>query len=75
MSDNPNFGKEWLDCKKVMPQPPRKYWITDGKDIALAEWKIADMHWKFIWHYSVFAPVAMLPVKLPQIPEEFRKAE
>lgn len=68
------IGKEWLDVTKQMPQPPRKYWITDGKDVALAEWNIENMNWKFIWHYSVFKPVAMLPIKLPQIPEQWKKS-
>lgn len=59
---------DWLDCRKNMPQPPRKYWITDGKDIALAEWNIERMQWKFLYHHSVFNPTFMLPVKLPEIP-------
>ena len=71
MSDDTNFGKEWLDCKKQLPIVGRMYWITDGKDVALAEWSMENMHWRFHYQYSMFKPVAMLPVKLPTIPEQW----
>lgn len=60
---------EWLDCKKVMPDVPRHYWLTDGKSIALGKWSIADMWWQFLWQNDVFKPTHMLPVKLPALPE------
>lgn len=73
MIDDPNFGREWIDCKKALPILGRMYWITDGKDVALAEWNIETMQWRFRYQYSMFNPVAMLPVKLPPIPEQWRK--
>ena len=66
--DDPDFGKVWLDVKHHMPTVPRKYWLTDGKDVALAEWSIENMHWKFLYMYSCFKPTHMLPVKLPPRP-------
>ena len=76
MSNDENFGKEWLDCKKVLPIVGRMYWITDGKDVALAQWSMEYMQWSFKYQYSsMFKPVAMLPVKLPPIPEQFRRKD
>lgn len=63
-----SFGKEWLDCTKQLPIVGRNYWISDGKDVALATWNTERMQWQFLYHYSVFKPSLMLPVKLPPLP-------
>ncbi|MFN9114462.1 MAG: hypothetical protein ACK5XN_30750 [Bacteroidota bacterium] len=60
-------NSKWLVCADKMPEPVRKYWITDGKDVALAEWRTDKMQWRFLYHYSVFVPTHMLPVKLPKL--------
>ena len=51
-----SFGKEWLDCTKQLPIVGRNYWISDGKDVALATWNMERMQWQFLYHYSVFKP-------------------
>lgn len=58
---------KWQSVKEKMPQPPRFYWLTDGKDTALGEWSIERMNWQLRYHYNVFKPTHMLPVKLPPI--------
>lgn len=69
MSDD-DFGKVWLKTSEIMPIAKRKYWLSDGKDVALGVWNIERMQWKFLYHYNVFKPTYMLPVKLPPLPEE-----
>jgi len=53
---------------KQLPIVGRNYWISDGKDVALATWNMERMQWQFLYHYSVFKPSLMLPVKLPPLP-------
>jgi hypothetical protein len=63
-------GLEWLRTDEHMPELKRKYWISDGKSIALGEWDIKNMWWKFLWHYTVFDVKYFLPIKLPELPHE-----
>jgi len=58
---------EWIDTKKHLPELNKLYFITDGKDVALAKFSIDNMCWSFLWHYSVFNPTHMIKVELPNI--------
>ena len=68
MADDPNFGKVWLDVNVELPLKGRFYWVSDGRDIALASWDIPNMRWKYHYMHSVFEVRYMLPVKLPLPP-------
>lgn len=54
----------WLDVTLVMPEAGRMYWVSDGKDISLAKWNIANMCWIYKYMYSCFKPTCMMPIKL-----------
>jgi len=58
---------KWIDTKKELPKLDRFYFITDGKNVALAKWSVGNMCWHFLWHSSVFDPSHMLEINLPLI--------
>ena len=60
--------EKWVSTKEVMPELGRFYWISDGKDVALAKWDIERMQWKMLYMYAVVKPTLMLKVKLPGLP-------
>ena len=59
---------QWIDTSQELPDLKRLYWVSDGKDIALARWNIKDMCWKFLYMTEFFKPRLMLPVILPKLP-------
>lgn len=70
MPHKPEEYNTWLRTDQCMPELNRFYWISDGKDIALAVWNIEDMCWKFKYMHSIVKPVYMMPVKLPKPEKE-----
>lgn len=61
-----NMG--WKPISEVVPDPLRTYWITDGKDYALAQFRLPSYEWRFLYHWSVFKPTHIYLVELPALP-------
>lgn len=60
---------QWQSTDDELPKLKKLYFITDGKDLALARFEAEGMRWRFEWHYSVFKPTYMCEVILPPLPE------
>ena len=58
---------DWISTEKELPKLKKLYWITDGKDVALAKWSMESMGWYFKYHHSTFKPTHMLQVQLPPL--------
>lgn len=57
---------KWTRCDEQLPELKTLYFISDGKNVALAKFDAEGMRWHFLWHYSTFKPTHMIKVSLPK---------
>ena len=65
MPHDKNQYNTWLDVTKHLPESEwRMYWVSDGKNVSLANFMIAIKSWCYKYMTAALKPKYFMPIKL-----------